>query len=185
MVFEMISWVYISLICLIWGNLILKMLFGLNEQTSIGFPIICFLGMTIIGTISFYISLFIPLFFAVKLAIQIPVIMILFKSAYRKDLITQLKKPFIDFSVLDYIFLSVILLMILFLSSSRIIHPDTLNYHVFSTEIFDKYGTIPGLANLKPEFGFQSIWFSAMAFFDFPLFRAGPFFLLNGCVMSW
>ncbi len=26
MVFEMISWVYISLICLIWGNLILKLL---------------------------------------------------------------------------------------------------------------------------------------------------------------
>jgi len=185
MVFEMISWIYISLICLIWGNLILKLFLGINKETAISFPIICFLGMTIIGTISFYISLFIPLFLAVKLAIQIPAIMILFKSANRKELFTQLKKPFVDFSILDYIFLSVILLMILFLGSSRVIHPDTLNYHVFSTEIFDKYGTIPGLANLKPEFGFQSIWFSAMAFFDFPLFQGGPLFPLNGCVMSW
>jgi hypothetical protein len=185
MVFEMISWVYISLICLIWGNLILKLLPGINKETAVSFPIICFLGMIIIGTISFYISLFIPLFLAVKLAIQIPAIMILFKSANRKELIKRLKKPFIDFSILDYIFLGVILLMILFLGSSRIIHPDTLNYHVFSTEIFDKYGTIPGLANLKPEFGFQSIWFSATAFFDFPLFRSGPLFPLNGCAMSW
>jgi hypothetical protein len=181
----MISWIYISLICLIWGNLILKLFLGINKETAISFPIICFLGMTIIGTISFYISLFIPLFLAVKLAIQITAIMILFKSSNRKELFTQLKKPFVDFSILDYIFLSVILLMILLLSSSRVIHPDTLNYHVFSTEIFDKCGTIPGLANLKPEFGFQSIWFSAMAFFDFPLFQAGPLFPLNGCVMSW
>jgi hypothetical protein len=185
MVFEMISWAYISMICLIWGNIILKLLCGINKETIISFPVICFLGMAIIGTISFYISLFIPLFLAVKLALQIPVIMILLKSANRKELITQLKKPFVDFSILDYIFLSVILLMILFLGSSRVIHPDTLNYHVFSTEIFDKYGTIPGLANLKPEFGFQSIWFSAMAFFDFPLFQGGPLFPLNGCVMSW
>ncbi len=61
--------------------------------------------------------------------------------------------------------------MILFLSSSPVIHPDTLNYHVFSTEIFDKYGTIPGLANLKPEFGFQSIWFSQWLYLIFHFYE--------------
>ncbi|HXB29164.1 MAG TPA: hypothetical protein VNW49_05060 [Puia sp.] len=185
MIFELVSWILISLICLIWGNMILKLFFGNNKAAAIDFPIVCFIGMTLLGTISFYISLFIPLYLGVKLALQIPALMILFKSANRRELVSQIKKTFINFSVSDYIILVAILLMILFISTSKVIHPDTLNYHVFSTQIFDKYGTIPGFANLKPEFGFQSIWFSALAFFDFPVFQAGPLFTLNGCVMIW
>ncbi len=185
MIFEMVSWMYISLICLIWGNIILQLFFGIHEGAVVDFPIVCFIGMTLIGIISFYISLFVPLYFGIKLALQIPALMILIKSAKRKELISQIRKTFIDFSISDYIILSTIMLMILFLSTSEIIHPDSLNYHVFSTQIFDKYGTIPGLANLKPQFGFQSIWFSALAFFDFPVSQTGPLFILNGSVMIW
>ena len=185
MIFELISWIYVSLICFIWASQFLKLFFGVNEVAMIDFPVVCLIGMSMIGVVSYYISLAIHLNILIKLSLQILPLFILFKSADRRELITQFKKSFVDFSILDYIFLSVILLMILILSTSQIIHPDTLNYHVFSTQIFDKYGTINGLANLKPEFGFQSTWFSALAFFDFPYFEAGPFYPLHGCALCW
>ena len=185
MIFELISWLYVSLICLIWGNQLLKLFFGVKEFAGIDFSVICFAGMSIIGIISFYISLVIPLYTTVKLALQVPALLVLLKPANRKQLLNQLGKPFAGLSVLDIVFLGASLLMVLFLCTSPVIHPDTLNYHAFSTQIFDKYGSIPGIANLKLQFGFQSLWFAVMAFFDFSIFRSGPWFPLNGCVMGW
>jgi len=185
MIFELISWIYISLICLIWGNRILKVFFGITEVTTIDFPIVCFIGMSAIGVISYYLSLFIPLFPAVKLALQIPALLILLKPANREEIIYQWIKPFMNLPKLDAILLFAAFLMVMFLCTAPIIHPDTLNYHFFSTRIFDSYGSIPGIANLKLEYGFQSIWFASVAFFDFSLFQTIPWFPLPGCVMGW
>ena len=185
MIFELISWIYISLICLIWGIQILKLFFGISDVTVIDFPIVCFIGMAAIGIISTYLSLVIPLFIWIKLTLQTPALLFLLKSANRNELFSQLKKPFVRFSFLDFTLLSVFILMILFLCTAPIIHPDTLSYHAFSTQIFDKYGSIPGIANLKPEYGFQSVWFAVLAFFDFSFFHSALLFPLNGCVMVW
>ncbi len=185
MIFELISWIYISLICLIWGNLILKLFFGINEVAVIDFPIVCFIGMSVIGIVAIYISLVIPLVIAVKLILQIPAFLFLLNPSRRKKFFSQLKKPFIGLSIMDFVFLTSAILMILFLCTTLIIHPDTINYHAFSTNIFDKYGTVPGIANLKPQYGFQSNWFAGLAFFDFSIFQFGPWFPLNGCVMCW
>jgi hypothetical protein len=185
MIFELISWIYISLVCLIWGDRILKLFFGIDEVADIDLPVVCFIGMSVIGIISFYLSLVIPLFAAVKLILQIPALLFLLKSSYRKYIYSQVKKPFIGFSVFDVLFLCITLLMILFLCTSPVIHPDTLNYHVFSTQIFDRYGSIPGIANLRVDLGFQSMWFAVTAFFDFPTGQPIPWYPLNGCVMAW
>ncbi len=185
MIFELISWLYISLICFIWGNLVLKLFFVAKEFNGRNFFVVCFIGLSFIGIIVFYLSLVTPLFTAVKLAMQIPVLLILIKSSNREELFVRLRKTFSGLLALDFVLLGVVLLMVLFLCTSPVIHPDTLNYHFFSTQIFDKYGSIPGIANLKPEFGFQSLWFAVMAFFDFTMFKSGSWFPLNGCVMSW
>lgn len=185
MIFELISWIYISLICLIWGNIILKLFFGINKESAIDFPIVCFLGMSFIGVIAFYISLIIPLNFTVKFILQIPVLLILINKNFRGIIFSQLRKSFTNLSVSDSFFLFFTLLMILFICTTPVIHPDTLNYHVFSVEIFEKYGTIPGIANLKPHFGFQSLWFTQLSFFGFSLFRPRHLFPLNAVVMVW
>src|SRR5450755_4474790 len=185
MIFELISWIYISLICLIWGNRILKLFIGIQEAAAIDFPLVCFIGMSVIGIISFYLSLFIPLVFVIKLALQIPAWLILMKAENRKEIFSQLKKPFTHLYIADSCFLGAALLMILFLSTAPVIHPDTLNYHVFSVEIFNRYGTITGIGNLSLQMGFQSLWFAVLAFFNFSFFHIGPWFPLNGCVMCW
>jgi hypothetical protein len=185
MIFELISWVYISLVCLIWGNAVLKVYFGVQKVTSIDFPIICFAGLTVIGIISFYFSLLMPLNFVFKLALQIPALLVLLNSEKRNEIITQLKSPFLNFHKSDFLLLLVSLLMILLLSSALVIHPDTLNYHVISVEVLDKYGTIPGIGNVQMNMGFQSLWFAESALFDFSFFHSAMWFPLSGSVVAW
>lgn len=185
MIFELVSWFYISLISLIWGNILLKLFFGINKESAIDFPILCFLGMSFMGIISFYISLFVPLSLAVKAALQIPVLFFLMNRSFRKVIYSQIRKPFINLSAPDSFFLLVSILMILIICTAPVIHPDTLNYHVFSVEIFEKYGTITGVGNLKPHFGFQSLWFALLSIFSLSLYHPIPLFPLNGVVMVW
>jgi len=74
MVFELISWIYISFICLVWGDCFVRMIF--RDRLNIyefGFPAICFLGMAVIGTVALYVSLFIPLKGGAKIFLQAPV----------------------------------------------------------------------------------------------------------------
>src|SRR4030095_9390306 len=172
MIFELISWIYISVICLVWGNQILKLLFGIHDPDAIDFPVVCFLGMSVVVVISFYLSLFIPLHVWVKLPLQIPALLFLIKEKNRREIFLQIKRTFTGFSGLDIVFLTAVLLMILFLCTAPVIHPDTLSYHAFSTQVFNNYGTIPGIANLKLEFGFQSLWFACLAFFDISIFQS-------------
>jgi hypothetical protein len=185
MIFDFLSWLYISLICLLWGNLFLKWVIGIDKTSEVEFPIACFIGMSVIAVIALYLSLILPLSISIKLAFQLAVLSQLLIGNVRKRLVQQLKKSFNDISRTDIGFMISGILMILFLSSSPIIHPDTLNYHAFSSELFDRVGTIKGIANLKPEFGFQSIWFVALAFFDIRFKGSTPLFLLQGCVSAW
>ena len=75
--------------------------------------------------------------------------------------------------------------MVIFLTSSPVIHPDTLNYHVYSVLFFDHFGIVPGIVHLKPQFGFQSLWFVALNVFEFRFLSDAPTFYLNGAVLCW
>ena len=185
MIFELFSWIYISLVCLIWGNWILKSLFGIQNIDVIEFPVICFIGMSVFGIITFYLSLLVPLFPVIKWGLQLLAMVPLMRGSIRNEILSQLKRCFRHFTMMGFIFLAVSTAMVLVVCSAPVIHPDTLNYHVFSTQIFDLFGALPGIANLKPELGFQSMWFAALAFFHFSFSESILIFPLNGCVMIW
>ena len=94
MIFELISWLYISLICLVWGNRILETGVWYQPGRCIDFPISCFIGLSSIGILTYFLSLVIPLLPAVKLFLQIPALLFLLKSENRRGIINQLKKYF-------------------------------------------------------------------------------------------
>ena len=185
MLLILISWIFITLICLIWGNLVLKLITGIFSVSDIDFPVICFVGLSVLGIITFCLSLVIPIFAGIKFVLQIVALFSLLFRKNRDRILSQLKEAFSHLSNLYIIFLIASLLMILFISSAPIIHPDTLNYHAFSTSVFDKQGTIIGIANIQQVYGFQSMWFAATAFFDFSYLPGDPWFPLNSCVMGW
>ena len=185
MLLLLILWLYISLVCLICGNRFLKLVFGIQDVSVIALPVICFIGMAVIGIVTFYLSLAVPLFPVIKLGLQVLALLTLVNEGNREEIFSQLKNSFRYFRTLDFTFLTISIVMVLVISSAPVIHPDTLNYHAFSTQIFDQFGVVPGIANLKPEFGFQSLWFAALAFFHFSFPDNTLIFSLNGCVMAW
>ncbi|HET7000487.1 MAG TPA: hypothetical protein VFI33_04235 [Puia sp.] len=185
MIFELISWIYISLVCLSGGNRILKLFFGIKDVSGIDFPVICLIGMSAFGIITFYLSLVVPLFTVIKLSLQFITLLSLVKEGNRKEISSQLKNCFGHLTAMGITFLTISVIMVLIISSAPVIHPDTLNYHAFSTLIFDRFGVLTGIANLKPELGFQSLWFAALAFFHFTFSNDILVFPLNGCVMLW
>src|ERR1700759_885078 len=185
MISELISWIYITLVCLTAGNRIMKLFFGIKDLSVIDFPVICFIGMSVFGIVTFYLSLVIPLFTVIKCALQLLPLLTLIHEDSRKEIFSQLKNCFGQLTKVDFAFLMVSVVMVLVISSAPVIHPDTLNYHAFSTQIFDQFGVLPGIANLKPELGFQSMWFAALAFFHFPFSKDILIFPLNGCVVIW
>ena len=186
MSFELVSWIYISFICLIWGNLAVRLIFrNQSNIAELDFSILCFMGMSVVGVIALFISLFMPLNAGVKIVLQVPAFFYLLRASNRKSFFYQLRAPFDHLSLADLLLLIACIVMILFLSTSVIIHPDTLNYHIYSIRIFDKYGMIPGIANLRLDLGFQSLWFAVMSIFDLSFFQTNISYPLSGCVLCW
>ena len=184
--FELLSWIYISFICLIWGNVFVHVFFrGRLNIPDYGFPLFCFLGMVMIGVATVYISLFAPLKGWLKICLQLPAFLYLLNSTNRRIILSQLKSSLVKLSYSDLMLLTACIVMVLFLSTSPIIHPDSLHYHILSIKVFNQYGMIPGIANLQLEFGFQSVWFALLGFFDFSAFQPFVSFPLSGCVLCW
>ncbi|HEY4154810.1 MAG TPA: hypothetical protein VGM24_05275 [Puia sp.] len=186
MVFELISWIYISIICLIWGNGFVRLIFrgGVNIS-ELDLPVLCFVGLSVIGVVSLYLSLFIPLNGWVKGILQVPVLLYFLSSSNRITFFNQVKNAFAKLAPTDRFLLIAGIVMLLFLSSSPVIHPDSLNYHIYSIQIFNKYGMIRGIANLQPELGFQSLWFGVMSVFDLSFFQPAVSYPLSACVLCW
>ncbi|MEO6963465.1 MAG: hypothetical protein ABIY90_15950 [Puia sp.] len=186
MAFELLAWIYLSVICLIWGNLFVHLFFrGSRESLEFDFPVLCIVGMSLIGATALYLSLFIPLGGLVKWILQLPVLLYFLSAANRRTFCFQVIKPFVNFSGIDLFLLTVSVVMVLFLSTSPIIHPDSLHYHIYSIRVFDQFGTIPGIVNLQLEFGFQSLWFAVLSVFDFSHLQTGISYPLSGCLLCW
>ncbi|MFI5193515.1 MAG: LIC_10190 family membrane protein [Chitinophagales bacterium] len=186
MAFELLAWIYLSVVCLVWGNLFVHLFFGRSQESpEFDFPMRCVMGMSLIGIVALYLSLFIPLGGAVKWILQVPVLLFFLSAANRQTFYLQVIKPFANCSALDFFLLTVSVVMVLFLSTSPIIHPDSLHYHIYSIRVFDQFGTIPGIVNMQLEFGFQSLWFAVLSVFDFSYLQTGISYPLSGCLLCW
>src|SRR5688572_17161967 len=130
MLLTLLVWIYITLVCLAWGNWLLRLTGNADAVKGIGSIFIAlFAGLAITGIIGLYLSLFISLSFVAHLVIFIPAICFYFFPANRRLVKEQWREARGNFSYL-YIVLGVAaLLMILAISSHTIIHPDTIRYH--------------------------------------------------------
>jgi hypothetical protein len=186
MLITLISWIFISAICLVWGNIflnVLRRIFGYSSQNE--FSLTCMAGLSVIGTLALYLSLFLPLGWMAQGIIVFPVLIYCLNSKNRMILVKQVKMLASSFSVGSYCLLGACLMMVLTLSSHAIIHPDTLAYHNQSIQWFKNYQAVPGIAHLRLELGFQSLWLASQAIFSFGSGIPNPSFYLNGSVLSW
>ncbi len=79
----------------------------------------------------------------------------------------------------------VIVLFISQLSAGPLQMDDTESYHVQMIKWIQEYGSVPGLANLHERYGFNSSWFSFVAFFT-PARATGNYYSIpNGLLSVW
>jgi hypothetical protein len=186
MIFDILTWIYISVICYAWGKFFFVRLIkspGLNWNP--GFPVTSFLGLCLLGILTMYFSLFFSVNEWLMLGISLPALLFYRLSENRKSFKTDLKNLWVHTTVVDRVLVIVTVFVLLLLNSAAVIHPDTLNYHNDSVQIYKRFGQIPGIANVKLEYGFQSLWFAVLALFDFSIFESGMSYPLAGAVMCW
>lgn len=186
MLIILFAWLYISLVCLIWGNLFLNII---NRSASFpvnyGLPLICMAGLAMVGTLALYLSVFLPLNWKAHAIAVMPSLIYCFSRKNRHTIRMQIAELVKSLSWQAHALLFASVLMVLVISSHSIVHPDTLSYHAQSIQWLQQYKPVPGIMHLRRELGFQSLWFALQAIFTPQITSINTFFPLSGCVLCW
>ena len=187
MLATLLAWLYISFLCWTWGILFLQLTKRIT-RTEMLFPhfsIISIIGLSIITILAGILSLFIPLGdWWVQFILIIPALLIFFIKNV-PYFFSSLKKEFSSLHISSLVLLSSLLLLILVMSTWKIVHPDTLGYHAQTMQWIEKYKAVPGLVHLHVRFGYQGLWFIDSALFDFSFTGKQGITYLNSTVLFW
>jgi len=185
MLFTIFACIYISLVCWAWGIIFTRLLKKITGQvTELSFSITCITGLSFIISILGILSLFIPLGgWMIQLLFLLPSMFVL--SAEYKSIFKQNVKDSFSLHPPSLFLLLISIMVILVMSTWKIIHPDTLGYHAQLIQWAEKYRVIPGLVNLNTRYGLQSNWFLACAFFSFKFTGSQALVFLNTAVLFW
>src|SRR5512138_580639 len=161
MLATLLAWIYISFLCWTWGVIAFYVLkkFTNDDLAFPHFSINCITGLSIITIIAGILSLFIPLGeWWVQFLFIIPGLSIFFVKDI-PNFFFSLKREFESLHISSLILLTSLLLLIMVMSTWKIVHPDTLGYHAQTMQWIEKYKAGPGLVHLQVRFGYQGLWF--------------------------
>jgi hypothetical protein len=199
MLISLTVWIYISIVCLIWGHMSLSAIVkgpGTSLPPSSGLPpdasspsfntgLLCLAGLALISTLALGLSLFMPLDWKAHLLILLPAAIYCTRSSNRQTIGKQITDTTQRLSRPGILLLIVCIAMTATISAHDIIHPDTMYYHARSILLFDRYKAIPGIANLRNELGFQCSWFASLSLFKTNAPGYYNIIFLNGAVLCW
>ncbi len=187
MLATLLAWIYITVLCWMWGKLFLlaiKKIIKTDLQLP-HFSIICITGLATITITAGILSLIIPLGSWWVQVLFIAPCVILFLKKDPQFSFNRLKSELLRFHLLSAVFLFACFLLLLVMSTWTIIHPDTLGYHAQTIQWIEKYKAVPGLVHLHFRFGLQGLWFVDCALFGFSFFGKEGFTFLNSTVLVW
>jgi hypothetical protein len=187
MLLTLLCWAYITFVCHVWGNIILIPVLKKSSNASEDpeLPVLCLTGMAAIGIIALWFSIFLPLALPVHICILAPAIVYVLIPKNRKRLYTQFTTSIRHFSPLLLLLLCSCIILILFISTWSIHHPDTLAYHAQSILSMELYKPIPGLVHLNHMLAVSSMWFGVQAIFRFHFILPNNFLFVNGIILCW
>ncbi len=187
MIITLIAWVYISFFCWVWGRLVLRFIQKISgeELPPYHFSIVCLAGLSAITVTSGIVSLFIPLgSWWVQLIFLTPGILLLLKKE-SPGFLKTVSSQFSGLHLVSFLLLLACLLMVLVMSTWKIVHPDTLGYHAQTIQWIEKYRAVPGLVHLHVRFGYQGLWFVSEALFGLRFTGVDGTTFLNSTVLAW
>lgn len=185
MLFTFLACTYISIVCWAWGRLLFIAFNKLTRhEPEFHFSITCIAGLSHIMALAGVLSLFFPLGgWMIQLLLLFPTLFILY-GEYNSKFKIAVKDIFSLLPAAQFLLL-ISLMIVLVMSTWKIIHPDTLGYHAQLIQWAEKYKAIPGLVNLNARYGLQSNWFLACALFDFKFTGSQALLYLNSTVLFW
>ncbi|HYM93215.1 MAG TPA: hypothetical protein VET23_03695, partial [Chitinophagaceae bacterium] len=188
MIITLLAWLYITILCRIWGVLILitvKKISRDDKSMPVHFSISCFLGLAGITVFASLLSLFIPLGgWLAQLLIVAPCTLLLFIKPGQR-IFPELKKNFSRSHTILITLIFFCLILVLHTSSWKITNEDTLGYHAQIIQWIEKYKAVPGIANLHLRYGFQSPWFVSCALFSFSFTGTNALTFINSAILFW
>ena len=178
--------VFISAICLATGCLFYSFVPTQTKESPRPIIFYAFTGLICITLITQVVVLFTPISFLVSIVTIASII--IFSLARRKKLIPFYKTISFQIRMItapQCLAIVAVWIMILLINAGPIMMDDSESYHIQMTKWINEYGTVPGIVNLHERFGFNSSWFSSIAFF----FSAGKFInsytVLNAVISFW
>ena len=188
MIITLLAWLYITILCWMWGGLLLGH-FQRNKRQHPGPQfhacITCFIGLAGILTFSSMLSLFMPLGgYEVQLLLIGPCVLYAWLKP-SQGLITNLRNQLSGLSPVLILLLCILVILLLLLSAVSINNEDTLSYHAQIIQWIEKYRAVPGIANLHIRYGLQSSWFVGCAVFGFRFVGTNALSFLNSVVLLW
>lgn len=184
MILSFLLWMYISLVCWIWGFATVRLLnqfFPKEEPCHFHKSITCLIGLTVLTLFGSYFSLFIKLDQATVhcgVFLMSAALYIYYKPKISSNEFLKLTTP------IKYLLL-VCLIVIAVMSTWVIKHPDTLGYHLQIIDSIKEKGLVVGYAQQNLRFGFQSNWFISCALFGFDFFHTHAITFVNASVCIW
>jgi hypothetical protein len=186
MIILLLCWFYISITCIVWGYSFLYPLEKrYNSLSTIEIPIVFLIGFSIIGLLSYFLTLFHKIDIVAHLVICAPPWIYLLIKKRIQETFQRVLQFFQNLSYQGIVVAILSLLLIAIINATTIIHPDTLIYHTQSIKWIELYPTIPGIAHLGKELGLQSMAFSIHALFRFNFISPNNLIIANGCFVFW
>ena len=187
MLLILLACIYITIICFAWGVFVYRLLGGDSKNTEYipHLSILCLLGFAAISAIAGILSLFMPLGgWQAQLIVLLPSVIFLLRT-HRKIIIEKIRIELILLRPPALILFFVCLVMLLVMSSWKIVHPDTLGYQAQSIQWIEKYKVIPGIVHLHTRFGYQGLWFTSCALFSLKFLGSNATTFLNTTILLW
>ena len=184
----LLIWLYIFLICLVFGHAAVKLfLLLLKEEDAPKLPLSLevILGLGLISAGTGYLSLVINLGLLANCIVVFGALVLV--SFHRREIIAVLRDGIQDLFALNKFILALLVVCFLFILLKSAGAPaafDTGLYHAQAIRWIEEYPVIPGLGNLHGRLAFNSAWFPANALFGFSILHLGPCHGLNGFLMS-
>lgn len=181
MILVIISWIMLFAILLVFGDMAIS-IWNIITKRNDSYPIThkFWIGISFIGTLLLYISIFAPLnIWVFSALIGAAFLYGICKRVRCKGCISRWKKTISQTSVLERIALVLIFIIVLIYSLSTPLIYDEGLYHLQTMQWTEQYSTVIGLGNLHGRLGFNSSALLLSTVFNHILPKQILFFSIN------
>lgn len=184
MLFTILSWLYIGIICFVVGIAVYSVpfQFGKTEKINRSLMMVMLTGFMLVGVYAQLFSVFAKVAGVANILLIVVGGVLVFLC--RKGIAQYIKEMLESKSLIRFLFTMLVIVAsvvtILVFDIQNNLHYDTDLYHAQSVRWIEEYGIIPGLGNLHNRLAYNSSFFAIQALFSLKFLFGQSLHSLNG-----